>query len=313
MQPVLYSDTVFKDDLTLYTISKVKAGHLFEFWDVDTLTKLGEFQVQSFFNPAVLPVVDKDCVYFTTTDGLVVGVDKFAGNLLTKSELGSMICEDLIVGNKNIYCLCSIPINFKTHLAISICDKYTGHKILQTQTFQQDIAKMSVRDKTIYLLSDKSLTSYDEEGTIKSEKALGEDFYDLIITQSEIYCFSKLGIVKVLNRDSLSEIRKMYIAKSGYAPIFLDPYVYWFTGNGGYKFNSADSKRFMNRSFDLIASPVISEEKIYFCDQISMMSYDLQNNTVSNLIENHKFPKGFLLPVGNHILFVGGGKIWDVL
>lgn len=315
MQLVLTTSTtsplIFKDNNVLYVIENIKGHYIFQYFETTSFQQLGQFQLKTNILTSIIPVADNDCIYFATADGVIVGIDKFAGHQLINCELGAMWCTDkLYVDDQFVYGLCSIPINFKTHIGVCICDKRTGIKKYQTKTFESLTGKMTVTDKIIYLVSDSLLTAYDSNANVWFEAKLDGTFYDPVPVKNQIYVFSPFGMIKVFDKISGHEFRERYVAQNEYPPIFIEDF-YWFTYNGIYKINPDMVMKINTQK--LSQRPILHNNNIYICEQKDMIQFNPENNSFTTVKKEQDFNEGYLFSVGDHLLFIRENELWNVL
>jgi len=182
--------------------------------------------------------LDNDCLYLPTKMGQILAIDKFSGEILATMNLSLPIMSDLEQDEQNIYCICGVPLSTKQRLStenycVSVCDKETGDKKLQTNYFQGLPTFLSALEY-LWVVAGRYLLRYTYEGEI--EKKIDLSFapsYKPIFTEDFVICAYANGSLRVLKKEDLSSCTVIKAHKNISGPVLSGKNtVLWLTEEG---------------------------------------------------------------------------------
>jgi len=310
------------DDISLYIISK-EHDQLFHLSIIEPYSlKLISTHILAFpVNYHLKPCVDDDCIYIPTTQGEIIGIDKFSGSKIVTIDLGCRcIVADPIQENVYIYSLCGIPLSsgIKTNtdfFSLQINDKMTGKLLLQGQSMKGDILQMAIDDDSIWSVVGKTLYKFnkgcDEIGHVNLQFP---SKYKPIITKQYICCTSPLGSVEIFNKGTFRNHGKLITRKNDSFPILHNQDMIWAVGNLVFKIDIEIPKA---QHIGVLPGKVAGESVIIdnnlFNSSLDgrIFQYNLQSLVVKQLRVSNKQVYN-LFKIKNHLIFLDNDKVYNV-
>lgn len=303
----------FADGETLYTCQQVKDHIVFRFFETDSFEELGEFRTQMFLNHQISPHFDDDCLYLPTTDGLVLGLDKFCGEHLVTCRLGPMWPVGLFYTNsERLFSLCAIPLSSgKSQMTICASDKMSGEKLYQSMSMPSESAT-ALFDNQIFVAAGDYLYAFDYELRPTWKAQLGPLDYPPIRFRDQVWCSSSKGTISIIKRRCGSFLRKIFVARNRVAPVQLENSLYWFSDSGLYKVHEAAIRHVEKTPLECICPPVLHNGKIYGVGSDTRMVFDPTTNKVHTSKHSLSQEKTKMVSCGNALLLFYGEQLWDV-
>ena len=261
--------------------------------DPESLGLVSRFPVDTVVHDFYSSCIDDDCIYLPTKLGQILALDKFSSDILATINLGMPIMSDLVQDDKNIYCICGVPLSRKwevvfTNFCVCICDKETGDKKVQTSYFEGDPFALVKNGDSIWVIGGEYLIQYSCSGEYLRKVRLGPNFeYPPLMTETHILCVSTEGIVRALDKDKL-ELATLTRAQPCISkPFLIDENLAWITPSGiCYVDFKEKGFRGIEANKKLLTDSVLSPDKtklFAFDDAGSIVSFDLDNHTIRSI------------------------------
>lgn len=228
----------FSDGENVFVIAKTKDSLLVQCLDPTTLKVITEFPAQFRFHPGSLPCVDDSCLYFSTFDGLLLSLDKFAGEKHWQTHLANhVITDDLIHDDHRLYASSVVPLcdGKQTHSdyrCLTVFDKETGKQQIQSNIYRTRRLRFTV-DDLISILTESELTICDQDFCQINRTTTNRDYqWGPIGFEDRIVCASP-GRLDVFSSDLKSY--QYYVAPSSSPPLKQNGSLFWFAERGLYQ------------------------------------------------------------------------------
>lgn len=183
--------------------------------DPNTMGMMNGFSVETQPHEFYKSCIDDDCIYLPTKAGQVLGIDKFSGEISATSNIGLPIMSDIYSDEENIYFLCGVPIKTKWKLnvnnfCVTVCNKESGEKIVQTSYFQGPITSFALSDKCFWVNGQTKLYKYHKNGELQNTANLQTaPDYPILITDKYIILCYKNGVLRLFDKNDLSIVSEM--------------------------------------------------------------------------------------------------------
>ena len=299
----------FCDGIAIYVITEFKSSVMLNVFDPESFDKLSTFTIRTKIHGYSEPCVDNENIYFGTPSNWILGFDKFSGERVYSSDLGTMtvVYQD----DNNLYALCGLPIshNMKVDInsfCVCVVDKSSGKKIIQSQTMTGELIQMSFLDDFIMVSVGNNVYKYNKSCEVQNVGKLNSSFqYSPTITDKYVCCASAIGTMEIFNKTDMSKHMNVLVAKNNSAPIraFNDK-VYWFTGKSlhAVRLDNGAVTKSCQTPFAIESSPVLNNDKLYVSDQKgNLLSYDIKRKKLHFIkLSDEKLSKPVI--VDNNIL-----------
>ncbi len=311
------------DGISLYTISK-EHDQLFFYLSIIEPYSLNLISTHILAFPVnyhLKPCVDDDCIYVPTTQGEIIGIDKFSGSKIVTIDLGfSSIVAGPIQENKHIYSLCGTPlssgIKVNTDLfSLQINNKMTGKKVLQGQSMKGDTFQMTVDNDFIWSVVGKTLYKFDRECNEIDRAALQFPAkYKPITTKHYVCCTSPMGSVEIFTKDTLKNQGKLITRQNNSPSVLYGKELIWAVGNLVFKIDVETPKtQLLGRLPTHIAGESVIINNNLFSTNLDgrVFRFDLQSFVTQQLRVNNKQVYN-LLQIENHLIFTDDTTVYNI-
>jgi hypothetical protein len=301
------------DDAAIYVLTASKYEVSLSVFDPDSFKKVSAIQMHVQPLPDLQPCIDDDCIYIPTSEGQIIGFDKFNGIPLVTMDLGYMVAVSDILQNQNyIYSCCGVPVKLraleKANTDIfSMCsnNKSDGRKHIQSQYMQGDRFFITLSDNEFFIVVGDNLYHYNNVFELKNMITLTVPVdYNPIVTDTFIVCASKIGTLEVLNKSDFSRQSNLLVTNNACPPIHSkNDIVYWFVYNGAYRIdlNEMSKEQLSDLPTTEITEAVLGHNSIYLSNKKGYLSaYNVKKHDCVSL----KISKGSLrnpLLLNNHV------------
>lgn len=257
--------------------------------DPESLGLVSRFPIDTIVHDIYSSCIDDDCIYLPTKFGQILAVDKFSGDILATLDLGMPIMSDLRIDDKNIYCICGVPISRKLDVSfenfcVCICDKYSGNKSIQTNYFKGVPAALEVDGSNEWVLAEKNLVKYTN-GELSGQADLKAAFRYLVTTNEHVICISSKGIVKTLHKDNLDSYSQTEAVSCIGKPHLVDDALVWVTPTGICRADYHDSQFYeINVSEGMLPDSIISQQCLFgFSKDGTIISFNLADKSTRSI------------------------------
>ncbi|MHA2281515.1 MAG: hypothetical protein ACXAC5_11730 [Promethearchaeota archaeon] len=260
--------------------------------DPDTMGIMSRFPVESEIADQSWICFDTDCLYLPTKLGQILALDKFSGQILTTINPAMPIVSDLSHDDRNVYCVCGVPLSRKWKLVIDnfclcVFNKETGKKKVQTNYFLGAPCFLTASKRHLWVVAGTYLLQYTKDGELQQKAHLGIPMSRApIITDDHILLVAADGTVRVLNISDLSFFT-IVRGKPNPSELFItqDNKLVWISENGvcliDYQqqvSHEIKANKKMNSQAELI------EHEVFGCDTTgSLVSFNLKSDSVSSI------------------------------
>lgn len=276
------------DGVTVYLFVDWHPSVMLAIMDSSTFKITNRFTLQLPFNRLIQPCVDENCVYIPTTEGHVIGVNKFDGTVLVTADMGLMtLVADIEQDSDYLYTLCGVPIGngLKTDtktFVICVNSKEDGKKVFQSQSMTGQICPITVQDD-IWALVDKKLYHYSTFCELKSTANLNFfPHYKPLVTEDFVAVASNVGTLEIFKRNGLAVHGKMITEKNASPPVAVsDNQLVWFADKQIYKINLAalEMQKIATLPARVLSTPAIVGTSIFVSDELgNIVKLDSEHN-----------------------------------
>lgn len=260
--------------------------------DPESLGLVSRFSVDTTVHNFYASCIDDDCIYLPTKLGQILALDKFSNEILTTINLGMPIMSDLVQDDKNVYCICGVPLSKKwsmlfNNFCVCICDKETGEKKVQTSYFEGDPTTLIKNGDSLWTIGGEYLIQYSCSGEYLRKAHLGPGFEYLLITEDHVVCVSSKGSVRALDKDKLELIALTQAQPCISNPCLIDEVLVWVTPSGICHVNFKEEVfRGIGANREMLTDSVLSPDKtqLFALDNVgSIVSFNLNNHAMQSI------------------------------
>lgn len=306
------------DDAVLYLFNEWKGQVVLYTLDPHIFKVVSQFHLQLPINYIIRSVADQNCIYIPTTQGEIIGIDKFSGEKVVHCDLGMMtIVSDVVQDEDNLFTVCGVPImhGLKTDteiLSITSNDKLSGNKVGQSQIMRGRICPITVKHNYIWSTIGKNLYKHSllcEK--IKVKELQFSPNYKTIATEDYICTASSKGALEVFNKDLETHYR-IFLSHNNSPPVHVfHNTIYWFINETLYKID-LDKKSIMKYyefDYPIISTPAVDRNDIYATDKSGNLIRISDEVKVMH-VDNTPFRQPIIL--GEYIILISKEKIYRI-
>lgn len=286
--------------------------------DPESLGLVSRFPVDTTAHNFYKSCIDDDCIYIPTKLGQILALDKFSSEILATIDLGMPIMSDLVQDDKNIYCICGVPLGRKrefmfNNFCVCICDKETGEKKIQTSYFEGLPIGLIKDENYIWIIGGEYLVQYSCGGKYLRKTHLESDFeYSPILGKDHIFCVSRDGLVKTLDKNTLELIASQKAQPCISNPFLVDKGLVWVTPSGICRVILEENYQWMGNNTGMLPYSILSPDKtklFTFDNTGHVISFDINNKEAT---ESIRIAEGILrnpVIVENHLLVTSATQL----
>lgn len=236
------------DGMVLYCLQRSRRGLFFVVIDPERLEIIARQHLAIDCVPGLHPCVDDDCVYIPTTDGQLVGLDKFSARKLIVLELGyNLIVATPLESVNYTYSLCGVPIltglKTETDLYSLIANrKSDGRRVFQSKTLKGRFLPPSGVQDEVYCFIGSELCKFNNLTEEISREVKFKPDYKPLISDNYVMMASKLGLLEILTRTELQTRKKLFVGENRSCPLVINDEVFWFAKNMLYRVDCSTGK-----------------------------------------------------------------------
>jgi len=286
--------------------------------DPESLGLVSRFPIDTTAHDFYASCIDDDCIYIPTKLGQILALDKFSSEILATINLGMPIMSDLIQDDKNIYCICGVPLGKKRefvfdNFCVCICDKETGEKKVQTSYFEGIPVGLVKDEDYIWVIGGENLLQYSCDGKYLKKIHLESDFeYPPLLGKEYIFCVSRDGLVKTINKNTLELITSQKAQPCISNPVLIDNDIAWVTPSGICHVILEKDYQWMGNNVGMLPYLILSPDKtrlFTFDNTGHVISFDLNNKDAT---ESVRIAEGTLrnpIIVENNLLVASASQL----